>query len=98
MTYVVTELCVDCRYTDCSLVCPVEAFHVLPDRLYINPKTCVDCHACRQECPVEAIFAEDKVPEKYRRWIKLNEKAGNYPVISEKLDPLHGPHCSKPRK
>ena len=26
MTYVVAEPCVNCRYTDCALVCPVEAF------------------------------------------------------------------------
>src|ERR1044072_38833 len=35
MTYVVVELCVDCKYTDCAAVCPVEAFHELPDRLSI---------------------------------------------------------------
>ncbi|HYY58281.1 MAG TPA: 4Fe-4S binding protein, partial [Pyrinomonadaceae bacterium] len=52
MTYVVTELCVDCKYTDCAAVCPVEAFHDLPDRLYINPDTCIDCDACVPECPV----------------------------------------------
>ncbi len=40
MTYVVVELCVDCKYTDCAAVCPVEAFHELPDRLYINADTC----------------------------------------------------------
>ena len=57
MTYVVTELCVDCKYTDCAAVCPVEAFHELPDRLYINADTCIDCDACVPECPVEAIFA-----------------------------------------
>src|SRR6185312_9727965 len=43
MTYVVVELCVDCKYTDCAAVCPVEAFHELPDRLYINADTCIDC-------------------------------------------------------
>jgi ferredoxin len=54
MTYVVVELCVDCKYTDCAAVCPVEAFHELPDRLYINADTCIDCDACVPECPVEA--------------------------------------------
>ena len=46
MTYVVVELCVDCKYTDCAAVCPVEAFHELTDRLYINADTCIDCDAC----------------------------------------------------
>ena len=46
MTYVVAEPCVNCRYTDCALVCPVEAFHLDDDMLVINPETCIDCDAC----------------------------------------------------
>ena len=90
MTYVVTELCVECKYTDCAAVCPVEAFHELPDRLYINPDTCIDCDACVPECPVEAIFPEDKVPEEWTSYTALNaEKSlSGLPTISEKLDPL----------
>ena len=42
MTYIVTEPCVDCKYTDCAAVCPVEAFHELPDKLLINPDTCIN--------------------------------------------------------
>ena len=53
MTYVVTEKCVDCKFTSCVSVCPVDAFHELPDRLYINPETCIDCNACMDECPVK---------------------------------------------
>ena len=90
MTYVVTELCVDCKYTDCAAVCPVEAFHELPDRLYINADTCIDCDACVPECPVEAIFAEDKVPEQWTDYTAINaEKSlSGLPIISEKLEPL----------
>ena len=58
MTYVVAEPCVNCRYTDCALVCPVEAFHLDDDMLVIHPETCIDCDACVPECPVEAVFAE----------------------------------------
>src|SRR6185503_19246789 len=58
MTYVVAEPCVNCRYTDCALVCPVEAFHLDDDMLVINPETCIDCDACVPECPVEAVFSE----------------------------------------
>ena len=79
MTYVVTELCVDCKYTDCAAVCPVEAFHDLPDRLYINPDTCIDCDACVPECPVEAIFADTTLPEHYQEWLALNAEAANLP-------------------
>ena len=72
MTYVVTEPCFDCKYTDCAAVCPVEAFHELPDRLYINADTCIDCDACVPECPVEAIFALDETPEKWKSFIGVN--------------------------
>jgi len=95
MTYVVTELCVDCKYTDCAAVCPVEAFHELPDRLYINADTCIDCDACVPECPVEAIFADSNVPEQYAHWTQINiDEAPNYPVISQKIPALYGPNCT----
>lgn len=96
MTYVVTELCVDCKYTDCAAVCPVEAFHELPDRLYVNPETCIDCDACVPECPVEAIFSETTVPAIFEEWIELNTQAANYPVISLKKEALLGSSCTGP--
>jgi len=94
MTYVVTEACVDCKYTDCAAVCPVEAFHELPDRLYINPETCIDCDACVPECPVEAIFSDASLPAEYQDWLELNAEADQYPIISLKKDALLGPACT----
>ena len=73
MTYVVTEKCVDCKFTSCVSVCPVDAFHETPDRLYINPETCIDCNACMDECPVEAIYPDMDVPDELQEWIELNE-------------------------
>ncbi|HXT64281.1 MAG TPA: ferredoxin family protein [Pyrinomonadaceae bacterium] len=100
MTYAVVEPCVDCKYTDCAAVCPVEAFHELPDRLYINADTCIDCDACVPECPVEAIFADTSVPDQFKApvdWLQLNiDEAPNYPVISQKIPALHGANCSGP--
>jgi ferredoxin len=96
MTYIVTEACVDCKYTDCAAVCPVEAFHELPDRLYINPETCIDCDACVPECPVEAIYSEATLPDEFMDWITLNAEAAAYPVISLKKPALHGPKCAGP--
>jgi ferredoxin len=94
MTYVVTEDCVNCKYTDCAAVCPVEAFHELPDRLYINADTCIDCDACVPECPVEAIYADSTLPEHFAEWLALNvEEAPNYPVISGKIPALYAPGC-----
>ncbi len=96
MAYIVTGLCIDCKYTNCVDVCPVEAFHETPDRLYINPDTCIDCNACVDECPVTAIFAEDELPDEYEEWIELNAEAENYPVIAISQDPLLGPKCVDP--
>ena len=96
MTYTVAEPCVNCRYTDCALVCPVEAFHLDDDMLVINPETCIDCDACVPECPVEAIFSDMSVPEEYMDWLDKNKEAENYPIISTKQPALMGPGCSGP--
>jgi ferredoxin len=68
----------------------VEAFHLDDDMLVINPETCIDCDACVPECPVEAIFPEDKVPEQWAQYTQINaERAlSGLPTISVKLDPL----------
>ena len=96
MTYVVVESCVECKYTDCAAVCPVEAFHELPDRLYINPDTCIDCDACLPECPVEAIYSDMSLPSEFAEWLDKNAEAENYPIISTKKPALHGAGCSGP--
>ena len=40
--------------------------------LVIDPEECIDCGACEPECPVEAIFPEDAVPDKWEPFIKIN--------------------------
>lgn len=85
MTYVVTENCINCKYSDCVEVCPVDCFHEGPNFLAIDPEECIDCSLCVAECPAEAIFAEDDVPDDQRDFIALNaELAKLWPVISEK--------------
>jgi ferredoxin len=87
MTYVVTESCIKCKYTDCVDVCPVDCFHEGPNFLVIDPDECIDCTLCVAECPVDAIFAEDDVPAAQRDFIKLNaELAKSWPVIVEKVE------------
>jgi ferredoxin len=89
MTYVVTENCIQCKYTDCVEVCPVDCFHEGPNFLVIDPEECIDCTLCVAECPAEAIFAEDDLPEDQRRFIQINaDLAKNWPVIVEKKEPL----------
>ena len=72
MTYVVTEACIRCKYTDCVDVCPVDCFREGPNFLVIDPDECIDCGACEPECPVEAIFEESEVPEEWNKYIKIN--------------------------
>ena len=96
MTYIVVTPCVNCKYTDCAAVCPVEAFHETPDRLLINPDTCIDCDACLPECPVEAISSDMSIPEEYLDWLEKNAEAEQYPIISVKQPALMGPGCTGP--
>ncbi len=89
MTYVVADNCIKCKYTDCVDVCPVDCFHEGPNFLVIDPDECIDCALCVPECPAEAIFEEDDLPEDQHHFIALNaELAAQWPVISEKKDPL----------
>ncbi len=89
MTYVVTENCINCKYTDCVDVCPVDCFHEGPNFLVIDPEECIDCTLCVAECPAEAIFAEDDVPDDQRRYIQINaDLAKVWPVIVEKKEAL----------
>ncbi len=87
MTFVVTENCIKCKYTDCVEVCPVDCFHEGPNCLVIDPEECIDCTLCEPECPAEAIFAEDDVPESQRAFVALNaELSQTWPVINRKKD------------
>ena len=89
MTYVVVDNCIKCKYTDCVEVCPVDCFHEGPNFLAIDPEECIDCTLCEPECPAEAIFAEDDVPEGQEQFIALNaELAAIWPVITEQKEPL----------
>ncbi|MFT3881247.1 MAG: ferredoxin family protein [Gemmatales bacterium] len=72
MAHVVTEPCVNCKYTDCVVVCPCECFYGDEQQLYIDPDDCIDCGACIPECPVEAIFLDSDVPAKWQQYIQLN--------------------------
>jgi len=83
MTFVVTENCIRCKYTDCAEVCPVDCFHEGPNFLVIDPEECIDCQLCVPECPVEAIYEEGDLPEEQKAFIQLNaDLARNWPVIN----------------
>jgi len=81
MTYVVTENCIKCKFTDCVDVCPVDCFYEGENMLVINPEECIDCGVCEPECPADAIEPES---DKNVKWIDLNRKySEQWPVIAE---------------
>ena len=89
MTHIVGEPCIRCKFTDCVSVCPVDCFHEGVNFLVIDPEVCIDCGLCIPECPVEAIVAEDDLPDEWAEYLELNEKYGaEWPVIEAKKDPL----------
>ncbi len=89
MTYVVTEACIKCKYTDCVDVCPVDCFREGPNFLAIDPDECIDCTLCVAECPAEAIYAEDDLPQDQRQFIALNAELAKRwkPIVVKKGAP-----------
>jgi ferredoxin len=88
MTFVVVESCIKCKTTDCVDVCPVDAFREGPNFLVIDPDECIDCAICVPECPVDAIFADDEVPEDQQDFIEINEiLTEKWPVIESVKEP-----------
>lgn len=88
MTFVVTESCIKCKYTDCVYACPVDCFHEGENMVAINPDGCIDCAACVAACPVEAIFDQQDLPPKYSEYLELNARfAAVWPRVVERKDP-----------
>ena len=89
MTHVVTARCLDCRYTDCCVVCPVEAFRRLDDpaMLVIEPTVCIDCMLCVPECPVHAIYADNELPAHYAEWKDMNLALSAAGTTTNKKEP-----------
>ncbi|MDB2592574.1 ferredoxin family protein [Gammaproteobacteria bacterium] len=88
MTFVVTESCIRCKYTDCVEVCPVDCFHEGENFLVIDPEECIDCGLCVPKCPVEAIYPEEEVPDDQQEFIEINARLSQkWPVITELKDP-----------
>lgn len=87
MTYVVTEACIACKYTDCVEVCPVDCFYAGENMLVIHPDECIDCGVCEPECPVDAIRPDTAAG--VAPWLAINaELAGVWPSIRERIAPL----------
>ena len=84
MTFVVTDACIKCKYTDCVEVCPVDCFYEGENMLVINPDECIDCGVCEPECPAEAIMPES---DELVKWVQLGrEYSAKWPNLSVKKD------------
>ena len=89
MAFIITGSCIGTTDGACVDVCPVDCFVEGPNFLAIDPEECIDCTLCVAECPVEAIFAEDDVPEDQQEYIEINAKLAKvWPVITARKDPL----------
>ncbi|MEM7692606.1 MAG: ferredoxin FdxA [Pseudomonadota bacterium] len=101
MAFVVGEGCINCKHTDCVEVCPVDCFYEGPNTLVINPDECIDCALCEPECPIDAIYSEDELPEDQIIFRELNEELSQvWPNITEMKDPMpeHEEWRDKPNK
>jgi ferredoxin len=101
MAWVITRLCRDCVDMSCVEVCPVDCIYeykgedreTFPNQLYIDPEECINCGVCEPECPWEAIFEDEQVPEVFQADIDLNAKIidlkGHFevPEVTEKTKP-----------
>jgi len=81
MTYIVTDECINCKYTTCVEVCPVDCFYEGNLMVVINPDECIDCGVCEPECPIGAIKPE---AESLLVWIERNkELSTKWPKITK---------------
>jgi len=85
MTYIVTDACIKCKYTDCVDVCPVDCFKEGPNFLIIDPTECIDCALCVTECPVNAIYAEEDLPENMFHFLKINAELSLLPSFVREM-------------
>ena len=101
MAWVITRLCRDCVDESCVEVCPVDCIYQyegedresFPNQLYIDPEECINCGVCEPECPWEAIFEDEQVPEVFNADIALNAQIVDtkaefaVPEVEEKTKP-----------
>jgi len=87
MTYIVNDNCINCKYTDCVEVCPVDCFYEGENMLVIHPDECIDCGVCEPECPPEAILPDSEPGAE--KWLELNREMSEiWPNIEQKIDAM----------
>ena len=94
MTYIIAEPCIDIKDRSCVDVCPVDCIHEFERILIIDPEECIDCGACEPECPVEAIFPEDALPDKWNAFVEINYAFPD----PDKINPLTDKYADRERR
>ena len=91
MTFIVGSPCVGCKDTECVSICPVDCFYEGPNMLVIDPDECIDCALCEPVCPVNAIWADDAVPEKEMPFIEINAVNAKMELLYKNIVDLKTP-------
>src|SRR6185437_3359193 len=91
LTYIFAEPCIDLKDKSCIDVCPVDCIHEFARMLVIDPEECIDCGACEPECPVEAIYPEDALPDKWEPFVKINYAYPDGETIDKLTDEVKPP-------
>jgi ferredoxin len=66
----------------------------MDNQVVIHPEDCIDCTACVDVCPVQAIYAESNLPPEFAENLEFNAikarelKDSGAPAITAKKDPL----------
>ena len=92
MTYVIGEPCIDVKDRSCVDVCPVDCIHEVGRILVIDPDECIDCGACEPECPVQAIYPEDALPEAWSEFTRINAA---YTESTQAVEDLVADYCAR---
>ena len=86
MTYIVNEKCINCRFTDCVEVCPVDCFYIGENTIVIHPEECIDCGVCEPECPANAIVPDTDMDDNLQYWLEFNTKySEEWPNITKSI-------------
>lgn len=72
MPFVIASACIDVKDKSCLKACPVDCIYEGGRTLYIHPTECIDCGLCETVCPVEAIHADDRLPEAEKVFLEVN--------------------------
>jgi ferredoxin/flavodoxin---NADP+ reductase len=98
MAFVITRSC--CKDSSCVPVCPVDCIrpagapgeYTDSEMLYIDPDTCIDCGLCMEECPVDAIYSGENLPQDLERFRDINAEYFKRHPLQQYGEPLPEEH------